>query len=446
MRFGRGWLWLTLGLVLASTAPGRAAPRPAPVSVIHLTGAVDVPSSAYLARAVDLAEKNGSQALVVLLDTPGGAVAPMTEMTKTILNAPLPVIVYVYPAGGYAMSAGTFITMSAHVAAMQPNTSIGAAHPISLLGGEPAPAKKGEAPGAVEQKLENAFAEQARVIAEARGRNTEWAANAVRQSKTATAREAVTLHVVDLLADDLPDLLRKLDGRQVILASKHTVTLHTAGARTVELDATVTERFLHVLADPNMLLILLALAGMGIMFELQNPGAILPGVVGGISLLLALYSMSVLSVNYAGVALIIFGLLLFLAEIKVTSHGVLTVGGIISFVMGALMLTNVALTPTLQVSGLVLATVTVLVAGFFLFVIGAGVRAHLRKVQTGAEGMVRTKGRALDRLAPSGEVMVEGERWRAKAVDGVIEPGEEIEVVAEEKLTLLVQKVPNQTP
>ncbi len=334
---------LLLAVLLAAGAcSGAGVPSASrPVSLIHLTGAVDVPSAAYLARAVQATQANNSQALLVLLDTPGGAVMPMTDMTKTILNAPLPVIVYVYPAGAYAMSAGTFITMSAHVAAMHPDTSIGAAHPISLLGGSPDQGKEKGEPGAVERKLENAFAEQAAVIAQARGRNTEWAAMAVRQSKTASAREAVKLHVVDLLADDVPDLLQKLEGRKVELSNKRSVTLHTADARTAEIEATVSERFMHVLADPNMLLILLALAGLGIAFELQNPGAILPGVVGGISLLLALYSMSVLSVNYAGVALIVLGMLFFLAEIKVPSHGILTVGGILAFVLGALMLTNV---------------------------------------------------------------------------------------------------------
>ena len=354
----------------------------------------------------------------MLLDTPGGAVMPMMDMTKTALNAPLPVIVYVYPAGAWAMSAGTFITMSAHIAAMHPNTSIGAAHPISLLGGNPdQQQKKGGSPGIEEQKVENAFSEQARVIAEARGRNTDWAVKAVRESKTASAREAVRLHVVDLLATDVPDLLRQVDGRKVTLADHRVVTLHTANAPTIEVEASVTERFLHVLADPNMLLILLALAGLGLMFELQNPGAILPGVVGGIALVLALYSMSVLSVNYAGVALIVFGMLLFLAEIKVASHGILTVGGVVAFILGALMLTNMALTPTLQVSWTVLITVTVVVVLFFLFVIGAGLRAHLRKVQTGVEGMIRERGRVVERLAPLGAVMVEGERWRAKALE-----------------------------
>ena len=248
------------------------------------------------------------------------------------------------------------------------------------------------------------------------------------------------------------------------LPGGRTVVLHTVSAEVVEIEPTLSESFLHVLADPNILLILLALASLGIMFELQNPGSILPGVVGGIALLLALYSMAALPINYAGVALIIFGLLLFLAEVKVASHGILTVGGIIAFVMGALMLTNVALAPTLRVSGQVLIVVTALVAAFFLFVIGASVRAHLRQVQTGVEGMIRERGRALERLAPAGEVMVAGERWRAKAVgktevtallietgstdreewaragDGVIEAGEEVEVVAADRLTLLVRK------
>ena len=292
------------------------------------------------------------------------------------------------------------------------------------------------------RKIENAFSQQAKVIADQRGRNVAWAEKAVRESITASAKDAVKLHVVDLLADDVNDLLAKVEGRKVTLPGHRTVVLHTAGAPVQEVEATLSESFLHVLADPNMLLILLALAGLGIMFELQNPGAILPGVVGGIALLLSLYCMAVIPINFAGVGLIIFGMLLFLAEIKVPSHGILTVGGVTSFVIGALMLTDVALTPMLRVSWQVIMVVTVLVLLFFLFVVGASVRAHLRQVQTGREGMIRGHGHALEDLKPLGEVMVEGERWRARAVEGEIAKGEEIEVVNEEDLTLFVRKRP----
>lgn len=424
---------------VADSAPPAEAPRP--VAMIRLEGAIDVPSRAFLDRALEMAERNRAGALLILLDTPGGLVAPMTDMTKAMLNASLPTIVYVYPAGAYAMSAGTFVTMAANLAVMHPATSIGAAHPVELFGAPSPEGEKGTKGAEVmAKKIENAFSEQAKVIADRRGRNVAWAEKAVRQSITASAKQAVKLKVVDLLAEDVNDLLAKVDGRKVALPGGQTVVLRTAGARVEEIQPTLSESFLHVLADPNMLLILLALAGLGIMFELQNPGAILPGVVGGIALLLSLYCMAVIPVNYAGVGLIIFGMLLFLAEIKVQSHGILTVGGVISFVIGALMLTDVALTPMMRVSWQVIIVVTMLMLAFFLFVIGASVRAHLRKVQTGREGMLRQHGHALGDLKPVGEVMVEGERWRARAVEGEIAKGEEVEVVNEEGLTLFVRK------
>lgn len=438
-------LLMTLATGLASAA--REKP-PRPVAMIRLEGAIDVPSQAFLERALARAEENGAQALLILLDTPGGLVAPMTGMTKAMLNSPVPTIVFVYPAGAYAMSAGTFVTMAANVAAMQPATSIGAAHPVELLGGTPSPEgeKGAKQTEVMAKKIENAFSEQAKAIADRRGRNVTWAEKAVRESITASAKEAVKLNVVDLLAEDVPDLLAKVEGRQVALPGGRSAILRTAGAKVEEIEPTLSESFLHVLADPNMLLILLALAGLGIMFELQNPGAILPGVVGGIALLLALYSMSVIPINFAGVGLIVFGMLLFLAEVKVASHGILTVGGVISFVVGALMLTDVALTPMMRVSWQVVMVVTALLLAFFLFVIGASVRAHLRQVQTGREGMRGERGQALSDLTPFGEVWVEGERWRARAVDGEITKGEAIEVVKEEGLTLLVRKYQDSIP
>jgi membrane-bound serine protease (ClpP class) len=424
--------------------------------MVRLEGAVDVPSAGYLRRALRQAQQQRAQCLLILLNTPGGLGGPMEDMTGALLNAPIPSIVYVYPAGAHAWSAGTFITMAASVAAMHPATTIGAAHPVSLFAA-PKPPEPEQTPGQAKKepqpppfdimtrKVENAFAGQARVIAAARGRNTAWAEKAVRLSITGSAEEAVKLHAVDLLADDVGDLLTKLDGRRVPLPGKREVVLRTAGARVVEIPRTATESFFHVLADPDILLVLLVLAGLGIMFELQNPGAILPGVIGGLCLLLALYSMAALPVNYAGVALIVFAMLLFLAEIKVPSHGVLTVGGITSFVIGAMMLMNTPLAPALKVSWQVIVVMALLLVLFFLFVIGAAVRAHLRKVQTGEEGMLRERGRALTALNPFGTVLVEGERWRARAAQGEgrlpgeIAEGDEIEVVGREGFVLIVR-------
>jgi membrane-bound serine protease (ClpP class) len=290
------------------------------------------------------------------------------------------------------------------------------------------------------KKMVNAFASQARVIAQARGRNAAWAEKAVRESAVLSAEQAVKQGVIDLEAESIDDLLAKLDGRQVSLPGKRTVVLRTKGAPIEEVPASVKERFLHVLADPNILLVLLVLAGLGIMFELQSPGAILPGVIGGLCLLLALYSMAALPVNYAGVGLIVFAMLLFLAEVKVVSHGVLTIGGVISFVIGAMMLMDTSLAPALRVSWQVVLVMTLLLVLFFLFVIGAAIRAHMRKVQTGEQGMLVAGGRALSPLNPRGIAWVEGERWRALAVEGEIGEGDEIEVVGQEGLTLLVRR------
>jgi membrane-bound serine protease (ClpP class) len=452
-------LLLTAAPLFAAEAEG----APAPVAMIRLDGAIDVPSSEYLTRALKVAEERGAQCLLILLNTPGGLGEPMKDMTEALLNAPLPTVVYVFPAGAYAISAGTFITLSAHIAAMQPATTIGAAHPVSLFSmpSVPEPPKEelektegeGEdeseaedrttkiSPDVMMEKVVNTFALQARVIAEARGRNADWAEQAVRESVVLSAKDAVEHNVVDLVAEDVDDLLNKIDGTEVRLPGRRTAVLRTIGAAIEEIPPTVKERFLHVLASADLLLVLLVLAGLGIMFELQNPGAILPGVIGGLSLLLALYSMAVLPVNYAGVGLILFGMLLLLAEVKIVSHGVLTVGGIASFVTGALMLmdTDTPFRSALTVSWQVIVFMALLLLGFFLFVIGAAVRAHMRKVQTGEQGMLGGKGRALTALNPKGRVLVEGERWRARAADGGIEEGHEIQVVGQEGFLLIVQ-------
>jgi len=458
MRTGTLALLLLLASLIAlgaATAAQETARRP--VVTIRLRGAIDVPSAEYLDRALRVAEEQQAECLVILLNTPGGLGQPMKDMTEALLNAGVPTIVYVYPAGAFAISAGTFVTLAAHIAAMQPATTIGAAHPVQLFsmpqvpeeGRDRAEQEQGEEEGAEEEppsadammdKMVNTFALQARVIAEARGRNAEWAERAVRESATLSAADALEQGVVDLLASDLEHLLSAVDGREVSLPGNRKVTLATAGAPVVEISATAKERFLHVLADPNILLVLLVLAGLGIMFELQNPGAILPGVIGGLCLLLALYSMAVLPVNYAGVGLIVFAMLLFLAEVKVVSHGVLTVGGVASFVIGALMLMDTSLSPALQVSWQVIIVLTVLVVLFFLFVVGAAVRAHMRKVETGEQGMMGARGRGLDALDPKGSVLVEGERWRARSVEGEIAEGEEIEVVGQDGFTLLVRR------
>ncbi len=455
---------LAAWLGVAHPQAGEEAPRP--VAMIRLEGAIDVPSAEYLERALGVAQGRDAQCLLILLNTPGGLGEAMKQMYEALLNASLPTIVYVYPAGAYAISAGTFVTLSAHIAAMHPATTIGAAHPVQLFSTPKMPeppetpepevaSDEDEAGGAdreareaagapsdvMDEKITNTFALQARVIAEARGRNADWAEEAVRHNAILSARGAVDQGVVDLLADDVPGLLAAVDGWEVSLPGERTAVLATREAPVEEIKASAKESFLHVLADPNILLVLLVLAGLGIMFELQNPGAILPGVIGGLCLLLSLYSMAVLPVNYAGVGLIAFGMLLLLAEVKVVSHGVLTVGGVASFVTGALMLMDTPLESALRVSWQVVLVMAMLLVLFFLLVIGAAVRAHMRKVETGEQGMLGEKGRALTALDPQGRVLVEGERWRARAVEGEVGEGEEVEVVDQEGLLLIVRRL-----
>ena len=430
------------------TSRGPAVHGSGPPARIQIEGAIDVPTAEYLERSLRVAQDGGAQCLIIFLSTPGGLGEPMLRMTKALLNSPLPTVIYVYPAGGFAISAGTYITLSANIAAMHPATTIGGAHPANLFS-MPESGQEGEDKGggrakpssdAAMDKITNTFAEQAKVIAKVRGRNVEWANQAVRESKVVSAEEALKLGVVEIIADSPGDLLSQLDGRKVTVAGGAQVVLHTKGAMMREIPPSARERFLHNLANPDLLLILLVLAGMGIMFELKSPGAILPGVVGGICLLLALYSMSALPVTTAGVGLIIFAMLLLLAELKVPSHGILTVGGVISFVLGAVLLMDTSVAPAIRTSWQVIIVMAVLLVLFFGFVVGAGIRAHRRKVGTGGEGLQQARGRALGLLAPAGEVLVEGERWRARAESGSIAEGEEIEVVGQDGLTLLVRK------
>ncbi len=440
-------LWCGVLMMGLLGAAARAAP-PRPVAVARIEGAIDVPTAEYLERSIEQAQSLGAQCLVVLVNTPGGLGSPMLRMSRALLNAPIPTITYVYPAGGFAISAGTYIVLSANIAAMHPATTIGGAHPVELIPMGRPPEQEGEGkgkPSALEEKILNTFAEQAKVIAKVRGRNAEWADQAVRQSKVVSAEEAVKLNVVDLLADNLTDLLNQVDGRTVSLPDGRRVTLHTKGAPTLEITASARERFLHTLANPDLLLVLLVLAGLGIMFELKAPGGILPGVIGGLCLLLALYSMSALPVSYAGVGLVAFGMLLLVAEVKVPSHGVLTVGGITSFVLGAVLLMDTSVSPAIRVSWQVIVVMSVLLLLFFFFVVGAAIQAHRRKVDTGEEGMRHERGKAVSALDPSGEVMVEGELWKARAVSGSVQEGEEIEVVGQEGLTLLVERRSGET-
>jgi len=443
------FLWtISLMLLAALAAPGAkpppadAAPR---INTITIEGVIDPAMADYLERALHQAESDRAQCLIVKLNTPGGLGTAMDKMVGLLLNSSLPVVVYVSPGGAEAFSAGTFITLAANFAVMNPHTAIGAAHPLQLFSlpsqeGEGGKEAAGQAE-AVMEKITNAYATKIRNIAEQRERNADWAEKAVRDSASITAREALALGVIDSLQPNEGDLLLWLEGKSAEIEGKK-VLLRTQGAVVEEIPASIKDRFLHRLADPNLLIILMTIATLGIIFELQNPGAILPGVVGGICLLLALYSMSVLPVTTAGLALIGFGMLLLILDIKVTSYGILTVGGIVSFIIGGLMLIDdERYGGVIKVSWEVVVTMAVLLGGFFIFAIGAAVRAHLRQPTTGKEGLIGKAGRALSGISPEreGEVFIEGERWRARSRQGNIAPEEKVKVLSLEGLTLIVQ-------
>jgi membrane-bound serine protease (ClpP class) len=412
-------------VLLLTTAPAAAAD----VATIVLDGVISPVTVRLVETAIDRAHAAKASALVIQLDTPGGLERSMRAICQRLLNAPLPVIVYVAPTGARAASAGVFITMAAHVAAMAPATNIGAAHPVAVSGGGDKEVMK---------KVANDAAAFARTIAIERGRNADWAEKAVRESVSVTERDAVRLKVVDLIADSMADLLAKIDGRTVKTPAG-PVTLATRDAKIVAIEIGFRDRFLNVITDPNIAYILMMLGMLGLFFELSTPGVILPGVVGGISIILAFFAFQSLPINYAGLLLILFGIVLLIAEIKVTSYGVLAIGGIVSMALGSLMLYD-ATEIDFRISWSVVMPTVGLTAAVFLGVLAFGVRALRRQPSLGAEGLVGAKGVARERLAPEGLVLVQGELWRAVAQGTPVESGEAVRVVSLNGLTLTVKK------
>jgi membrane-bound serine protease (ClpP class) len=396
---------------------------------ITLDGPINPAAAEYIHNSIEKAAEQRAECLVIQLNTPGGLLKSTRVIVSDILVAKLPIVVYVSPSGAQSASAGVFITLSGNLAAMAPGTNIGAAHPVTL---------QGQQDSIMMEKATNDAAAFIRSIAEKRQRNLKWAEESVRKSLSITEHEALEKKVVDLIAKDLPELLVAIDGREVELTSG-TVTLHTKNATIEQIDMSWSERLLGILSDPNIAYVLFMLGVYGLLFELYNPGSILPGIVGFISLILAFYSLHTLPINYAGLALILFAIVLFVAEIKVVSHGMLTVGGVISLFLGSMMLirTDNAL-EFIQISWSVIISTVALTLGFFLFVIGAGLRAQLRKPTTGVEGLIGETGEAISTLNPAGQVRVHGEFWNATSSSGKIMKGEKIAVVGVENLTLRV--------
>ena len=402
------------------------------VLVAQLDGTINPAAADFLRRSIAKAREDGAECIVITLNTPGGLLKSTRVIVSDFLESNVPVIVYVSPGGSQAASAGVFIAMAAHVAAMAPATNIGAAHPVSL---------EGQQDSIMSEKATNDAAAFIRTIAEKRHRNLAWAEEAVRKSLSITETEALQKNVIDLVAKNLTELLDAIDGKTVELTTG-PVVLHTRGAEVERIEMGWSEKILDILSDPNIAYILFMLGVYGLLFELYNPGSILPGVVGVISLILAFYSLHTLPINYAGLALIIFAIILFIAEIKVTSYGLLTVSGVISLLLGSIMLIRSdSSLEFIEISWSAIVGVAVVTVLFFLFVLGFGLKAQRLRPTTGSEGIVGETGEVLTDLNPSGSVRVHGEIWTAESTSGLIERGAKIRVMSIYNLTLRVERL-----
>ena len=401
------------------------------VEWLTLDGAIGPVAYKMIGEALERAEQSGAEALVIELDTPGGLLSSTRVICKDLLAAKVAVVVYVAPSGARAGSAGVFVTLAAHVAVMAPGTNIGAAHPVSIggFGG-------GDTSKVMSDKATNDAAAFARTLAEQHNRNVDWAERSVRESVSATESEALELGVIDGIISSRDSLLVFLDGRVVLLGGQSD-TLHTVDAEIHETPIGLRLKILSLIADPNIAYIFLLLGIYGLFFELYNPGAILPGVVGSLSLILAFYSLHLLPLNWAGLLLIILSVVLFLLEIKITSYGLLSVGGVISMFIGSLMLFEPFKTG-IHVSLEIIILSSLVTALFFIFVVGAGIRAQRRKVSTGKEGLIGEIATVAVRLAPRGKVQVHGEWWDA-VCPTTMESGARARIVAIHGMLLMVE-------
>jgi membrane-bound serine protease (ClpP class) len=401
------------------------------VLIADLDGVISPASSSYLVRVIDIAERGEAACLIFEIDTPGGLDISMREITKRILNSEIPVVVYVAPKGARAASAGVFILYASHVAAMAPGTNVGAAHPVSM-GGQ-------QMDSVMTEKVTNDAVAYLRALAKERGRNADWAESSVRESASVDAETALELGVADLIAEGEGDLIEQLDGREVKVQDR-VVVLDTRNSQRREVKMTLRERLLLLLTNPNIAYVLLLLGIYGLFFELQNPGMIFPGVVGGICLILGFYSLHVLPVNYAGLALIVLSAILFILEIYITSQGLLTIGGIVALVFGSLILFESDV-PYLRVSWEVIMLVVIIIAGFVIFLLTLGVRAQFRRKTTGSEGILGKIGTAKTDVNPAGgTVLVHGEFWNARS-DLTIKEGHKVKVLSVNEMVLKVEAV-----
>ena len=393
--------------------------------VIELEGPISPGTDLFATRGIKQAQKDGYSLVIIRLDTPGGLDTSMRSIIKAILNSPVPVVVYVAPRGARAASAGVMITIAAHVAAMAPQTNIGAAHPVSADGKE--------INKTMSEKVVNDMVAYARSIAKDRKRNQDWVEKAIRESVSITADVAVKEKVIDLVATDMDDLLRLLDGREIML-DKSKLTLKTKDLKLVYVTPGWRDRILKTISNPNIAYILMMIGLAGLYFELSHPGAILPGVVGAISLILAFFAFQTLPVNYAGLLLIGLAIILFIAEIKVTSYGLLSLAGLISLTLGSIMLFE-----DVGVSLKLMMPTIVLVGGFFVGIAFVAFRAYRRTPKGGRDGLIGESGVVEEKIDPEGLIFAHGEYWKATSNE-IVEEGEKVRIIGLRGLKLIVEK------
>ena len=429
------WFLAAMLVPLCTLRTAADAPTPAPVVLeVSYEGAIGPAAGEWLSSALKAAEESRAEALLIELDTPGGLLESTRLLVRDIAASPVPVIAYVAPSGARAASAGTFIVLACPVAAMAPGTRIGAAHPVEL---------GRETQGDMRAKMENDAAAFIRGLAAERGRNAAWAEAAVRLSSSCTEQEALRLHVVDLVARDVPDLLAQADGRKVKTAAGERI-LHTRGAVVRKLELPFRVKFLRTITDPNIAYLLMMIGIYGILYEIIHPGVVLPGVLGGICLILGLYALQTLPVNAAGVALLLLAALLFAIETQVVS-GVLAVGGVVSLILGSLLLIPREF-PFFQVSRPLIFAVVLMTTVLFGAALAFLLRIRRARPVSGVEGMIGRTASAREALAPKGTVLFSGEIWQAEAAGEPIPPGAEVEVVAVEGLKLIVRRKTGEKP
>jgi len=408
-------------------------------AVLKLEGSVNPIMSQYLVDAMKTAQKDGVRFIVIQLDTPGGMVDSMREINKAIMASEAPVVVYTYPRGAQAASAGGYIMLAAHVAVMAPGTEIGAMHPVSPMLDFMPRDEKGDPSGVMEKKVLNDMTAYAKSLAQKRNRNIAWAERAVKEAVSSTYLEAEREKVIDFIAEDMADLLKKLDGRAVAVNDKRVV-ISAAGCTAVQYPMDWKQRFLNFFADPQVVLFLLIIAIVGIGFEIKSPGLIAPGIIGGLSLILFFMALRILPVNVAGIILIALAVVLFILELKITSYGLLTIGGIAAFVFGSMILFDSPL-PGGSVPMTTIISMVVVLLAFMFIVVRAVVNVHRSKVTTGREGIIGETGLAMEDFDAEGRglVKVHGEIWKAVSGDGV-RNGEGIVVTDMDGMTLKVEK------